>query len=180
MSARTTGERCLSRMRLACFSWGVILSKDSWITDYGCVLQCLTLGAFNDVTVALEVIQSIVKHQCNHLSRSITPVQLLDKMCFIRSNSFIKCTVDYIHHLVIHDVLYSVRHLMNGWDLKYMISPSPNSYVMRIGPFSAKQSKPNNVFEFIFKSKMNIDKYLQWLNPSNNQKIPGSILGKQQ
>ena len=26
-------------------------------------------------------------------------------------------TVDYIHHLVIHGVFYSIRHLMNGWDL---------------------------------------------------------------
>ena len=36
---------------------------------------------------------------------------------YFRSNSFIKYTVDYIHHLVIHDVLYSIRHLMNGWIL---------------------------------------------------------------
>ena len=32
--------------------------------------------------------------------------------------TFIKYTVDYIYHLVIHVVLYSSRHLMNGWDLK--------------------------------------------------------------
>ena len=43
------------------------------------------------------------------------------KVCF-RSHTFLKYTVYYIHHLVIHDVLYSVRHLMNGWDLKYTIS----------------------------------------------------------
>ena len=33
--------------------------------------------------------------------------------------TFSKYTVDYIHHLVIHYVLYSVRHLMSVWDLKY-------------------------------------------------------------
>ena len=38
---------------------------------------------------------------------------------YYRSYVFIKYTVDYIHHLIIHDELYSVRHLMNGWDLKF-------------------------------------------------------------
>ena len=33
-----------------------------------------------------------------------------------RSHPFPKYTVDYIHHLVIHNVIYSVKHLMDGWD----------------------------------------------------------------
>ena len=32
---------------------------------------------------------------------------------------FINYTVDYSHHLIIHDVLYSIRHLVNEWELKY-------------------------------------------------------------
>ena len=39
---------------------------------------------------------------------------IVDKVYF-KSHSFIKYMVDYIHHLVIHDVLYSIRHLMNEW-----------------------------------------------------------------
>ena len=42
-------------------------------------------------------------------------VKFQDKMYF-RLHLFVKYTVEYIHHFVIHDVLYSVRHLMNGWD----------------------------------------------------------------
>ena len=41
---------------------------------------------------------------------------------YFRSYSFFKHAVDYSHHSVIHDVIYSVRHLMNGWDLKYTFS----------------------------------------------------------
>ena len=32
----------------------------------------------------------------------------------LRSYQFFKYTVDYIHHLVIYGLFYSVRHLMNG------------------------------------------------------------------
>ena len=37
--------------------------------------------------------------------------------------SCLNSTVDYMyHHLVKHDMLYSVTHLMNGWDVKYTFS----------------------------------------------------------
>ena len=42
---------------------------------------------------------------------------LLDKV-YLGSHLFFKHTVDYIRHLIIHDVLYSVRHLLKGRDLK--------------------------------------------------------------
>ena len=44
----------------------------------------------------------------------------LDQVYF-RSHRYTKCTVDLIYHLVIHDVLYYVIQVMNGWDLTYTI-----------------------------------------------------------
>lgn len=37
----------------------------------------------------------------------------------LRSHHFLKCTIEYIHHLLIHDALYSVKYLINGWNVKY-------------------------------------------------------------
>ena len=58
--------------------------------------------------------------------RSMTQkmVASLDKVSF-RPHPFLK----YHHYWVIHDVLYSVRHLMNGWGLKYTFLPHPNPYI---------------------------------------------------
>ena len=52
----------------------------------------------------IQVLQSALVH--NSLSK-----------VHFRSHSVFKYTGDYIAHLVIHDGIYSVRHLMNGWDL---------------------------------------------------------------
>ena len=51
---------------------------------------------------------------------------------YFRSHLFLKCTVDYIHHLIIHDVVYTVRHLMAGW---------------LDGTYKAHLSKKTNIYE---------------------------------
>ena len=49
---------------------------------------------------------------------------ILDKVCF-RSHMFVKYTVDYIHHLIMHDVFYSTGYLMSDGDLEYTFFPCP-------------------------------------------------------
>ena len=52
-------------------------------------------------------------------SKSINELlwQQIWQKVYFRSYSFFKQTVDYIHRSVIHDVLFSVKHMTDGWDL---------------------------------------------------------------
>ena len=62
----------------------------------------LDICSDNSVRVALRSLVGVGKYK-HFVSRIMCTLKF-------RPHSFFKQTVDYVHHLVIHDVLYSVRN----------------------------------------------------------------------
>ena len=90
------------------------------------IWHCITKG-FN-LKLCHLIICKISPLHCVTRKYAISPLRcgkLFSDQLYFRSHPFFKYTVDYIYHLVTHDVIYSIRHLMNEWDLKNTFSVFP-------------------------------------------------------
>ena len=95
----------------------VYIYKNRWVfftNEKYCLNKYnVTLGMFKRIS-AFRILHRVgLSPHCISWYIKIVGVHPLGKL-YCRSHSFFKYTVDYINHLLIHDVLHSIKHLMNA------------------------------------------------------------------